>query len=196
MVSGSKIRYKRRVRVLSDHLSPLIPRNARLLDVGCGDGHLAHSILQKRPDLEVRGIDVLIRNQSNIRIDLFDGQVIPYEDASFDAVAFINVLHHTEDPVILLREAVRVARKAILIKDHTSDGIFADSTLRFMDWIGNIGLGVTLPYNFWPKHRWIETFDMLDLKIGVWESDLKLYPWPTNWLFDRSLHFVARLDFS
>jgi len=27
---------------------------------------------------------------------------------------FVDVLHHTHDPMILLREAVRVARKAIV----------------------------------------------------------------------------------
>ena len=50
--------HKRRVRVLSEHLAKLIPKDARVLDVGCGDGLLAHLILQRRPDLVLRGIDV------------------------------------------------------------------------------------------------------------------------------------------
>lgn len=107
---------------------------------------------------------------------------------------FINVLHHTEDLIMLLREAKRVPRKSILIKDHTCDGLFANTTLRFMDWAGNIGLAVPLPYEFWPKERWLETFDKLGLKISFWKSDLRLYPWPVTWIFDRSLHFVASLD--
>ena len=51
----------RRVRVLSRHLAALIPPRARLLDVGCGDGLLTSLIAQKRPDVSVRGVDVLVR---------------------------------------------------------------------------------------------------------------------------------------
>ena len=191
---GLTLRNKRKVFALRDHLAALIPYGAQVLDVGCGDGALAYSILQSRPDVEVRGIDVLIWKETTIRIDQFDGQVIPYEDASFDVVMLVNVLHHTEDPTVLLREAKRVTRKSILIKDHTRDGLFADTTLRFMDWVGNIGLGVPLPYEFWPRQRWIDTFDTLGLRITAWKNDLRLYPRPVRWIFDRSLHFVARLD--
>lgn len=193
---GLTFRNKRKVFALRDHLATLMPNGARVLDVGCGDGALAYSILQIRPDLEIRGIDVLIWKQTTILVDQFDGHVIPYDDESVDVVMFVNVLHHTEDPVGLLREATRVARRSIVIKDHTCDGLFANWTLRFMDWVGNIGLGVALPYEFWPKKRWMETFDKLGLKMSFWKSDLRLYPWPASWLFDRSLHFVASLDIS
>ena len=42
----------------------------------------------------------------------------------------VDVLHHTDDPMILMREAMRVTRQAILIKHHTLDGLFAGPTLR------------------------------------------------------------------
>jgi SAM-dependent methyltransferase len=186
--------HKRRVRVLSNHLAELIPRDVHVLDVGCGDGLLAHQIMLKRPDIDLRGIDVLIRKQTYIPVDAFDGQAFPYGDASFDVVLFVDVLHHTEAPMVLLREAARVARKAIVIKDHTRNGLLAGPILRFLDWVGNARHGVMLPYNYWPQQRWIETFDMLALTIGVWKKDLGLYPRPANWIFERSLHFLARLD--
>jgi SAM-dependent methyltransferase len=188
--------HKRRVRVLRDHLAVLIPQNARVLDVGCGDGLLDYLMLQKRPDLELRGIDVLVREQTHIPIDRFDGLVIPHDDASFDVVMFVDVLHHTQDPMILLREAVRVARKAIAIKDHTLNGFMAGPTLRFLDWVGNTRHGVVLPYNYWPQQRWWEAISTLGLTVSVWKKDLRLYPRPANWFFGRSLHFIARLDVS
>ncbi len=186
--------YKRRVRVLARHLAELIPERARVLDVGCGDGLLAHLIMQKRPDLDIRGIDVLVRSQTHISVDGFDGNVIPCGDGSVDVVMFVDVLHHTDDPMILLREGARTARAAIVIKDHSLNGFLAGPTLRLLDRVGNARYGVKLPYNYWPRRRWFEVWEMMGLKISVWKTDLELYPWPVDWIFGRSLHFIARLD--
>ena len=186
--------YGRRVDKLCHHLAEVIPANARVLDVGCGDGLVASLVMKKRPDVEIRGIDVLIRPRTHIPVEGFDGRVIPYEDDSFDAVMFVDVLHHTDDPAVLLAEAARVARQSVVIKDHTSDGILAAQTLRFMDDVGNARHGVVLPYNYWTKVRWLDTFAAHHLEIGNWKMDLKLYAWPADLIFGRSLHFVARLD--
>lgn len=191
-------RYMRiwRMRILSEHLAALIPKDAVVLDVGCGDGQLSFLISRKRPDLHFKGVDVLVRDQTYIPVEEFAGQVIPYDDASFDVIMFADVLHHTEDPMILLSEAVRVVRSAIVVKDHTNDGIFAEATLRFMDWVGNARFGVVLPYNYWSKQNWLDAFRRLNLAIEVWKKDLRLYPRPASWIFGRSLHFVAKLKLS
>jgi SAM-dependent methyltransferase len=180
--------------VLGEHLAGLIPPHARVLDVGCGDGLLARRIMQRRSDIELRGVDVLLRRQTHIPVEAFDGQVIPYADGSFDAVMLVDVLHHTQDPMQLLHEAARTAGTAIVIKDHTLNGLLAGPTLRLLDWVGNAPHGVALPYNYWPQARWFEAFSILKLAIRVWKGALHLYPRPAHWLFDRSLHFIARLD--
>lgn len=186
--------HTRRVRVLSDHLAKLIPQGVRVLDVGCGDGLVSHLIMKRLPNVQLRGIDVLVRKQTYIPVDWFDGRVIPYGERSFDLVMLVDMLHHTDNPMIPLREAVRVARRAILIKDVTCDGVFAGPTLRFMDWVGNARHGVALPYNYWLRRQWCDAFDALGLRVAAWEQDLKLYPPPLEWVFGRSFHFIARLD--
>lgn len=85
----------RRARALSSHLADLIPRNSSVLDVGCGDGLIAQLIMQTRSDLSVRGIGVLIRDGTKIPVEPFDGQRLPYGNASFDVVMFVDVLHHS-----------------------------------------------------------------------------------------------------
>jgi SAM-dependent methyltransferase len=186
--------HDRRSRVLSSHLAKFIPENVLVLDVGSGDGLLGQLISQIRPDVTIQGIDVLVRPRTHIPTEKYDGERIPYGDTSFDGVMFVDVLHHTTDPLILLREAIRVARRTIVIKDHLLDGLFAGQTLRFMDRAGNARHGIRLPYNYWTKETWFDAFDTLGLRVGMWTTKLCLYPRPASWLFDRSLHFVARLD--
>jgi SAM-dependent methyltransferase len=186
--------HRRRVRRLAQLLAPLLPEHASVLDVGCGDGAVARSILELRPDLNVEGIDVLLRPDAAIPVSAFDGCTVPFPDGSFDAVLLADVLHHTEDPARLLGEAARVARRAVVVKDHRLEGILAGPTLRFMDRAGNERHGVALPYTYWPEERWRLCFAALGLSVAAWTTTLRLYPLPLDWLFGRGLHFVARLE--
>jgi SAM-dependent methyltransferase len=183
--------FNRRVRVLSQHLAQAIPHGGRVLDLGCGDGSIALALMGLRPDLEIEGVDVLIRPETHIPVTKFDGSVLPFEDGSFDYVTIVDVLHHTDDPAAVLTEASRVARKGIAIKDHLLEGLGAGPTLRLMDWVGNRGHDVALPYNYLSRSDWEAAFRRAALKVVNWEEKLGLYPAPTGLVFDRHLHFVA-----
>lgn len=184
---------QRRVQVLAGWISRLVQDERALLDVGCGDGSIDLLIQKANPGLSVRGVDVLVRPAAKMPVERFDGRHLPFEDKSFDAVMFVDVLHHTDDPIILLREAKRVARNALVIKDHTMDGPLAYQTLRLMDWVGNAHHGVSLPYNYWPERTWRKAIADVGFQIERWETRLGLYPWPASLIFERGLHFVARL---
>ncbi|MCA9179580.1 MAG: methyltransferase domain-containing protein [Planctomycetales bacterium] len=184
----------RRVSVLLRHFQELAPPDASVLDVGCGDGRLTAALGQARPDLRLRGVDVLVREQCDVDVTPFDGSSLPFEDSSFDAVMFVDVLHHTEDPMVLLREARRVSRRAILIKDHFLQGLLSGPTLRFMDRVGNARHGVALPHNYWRPAQWEQAFRELGLRVAEQRGQLGLYWWPASMLFERGLHFVARLE--
>ena len=183
--------FPRRVLRLSEQLSQLIPAGCSVLDVGCGDGKLASSLLQKRPDLRVQGVDVLARERTWIPITRFDGTKLPYDSDSFDAVMFVDVLHHAQDPLVLLREALRVSRRWIILKDHVLHGLAAGLRLRFMDYVGNAGYGVALPYNYWTAEKWRDVERQLGLKTCAEIRRLKLYPWPADYVFGAGLHFIA-----
>ena len=185
--------YQRRISQLSHEIAQLLPSHASVLDVGCGDGLLGSEIGRLRPDLHLEGIDILVRGKTFMPVKEFDGKTIPLPDNSTDVVMFVDVLHHTEDPTVLLREAKRVARQAIVIKDHTRNGPLADTRLRLMDWVGNARHGVVLPYNYWPRNRWHTELMNLALIEDKWNEALHLYPWWANWIFGSSLHFIARL---
>jgi len=186
--------YGRRIRRLSQLLAELIPPGCSLLDVGCGDGKLARALLDKRPDLRIDGVDVMVRERTWMPVQTFNGTNLPQDEASVDGVMLIDVLHHTRDPLVLLREAVRVSRRWIVVKDHVLNGPAAALRLRFMDYVGNSRYGVSLPYSYLSEREWNELRRLLDLRIAVEVTQLNLYPPPFDYLFGASLHFVALWD--
>lgn len=185
--------FGRRVKVLSHLLAEAIPGSGTVLDLGCGDGQIAAGLMAERADLTVEGVDVLIRPVTHIPVKLYDGAVLPYASASVDYVTIVDVLHHTDDPVAVLKEGARVARHGIVIKDHLREGFFAAQTLRLMDWIGNRGHDVRLPYNYLTHAEWIATIRSAGLEVVTWRENLGLYGPAFAPLFERRLHFVALL---
>jgi SAM-dependent methyltransferase len=185
--------FSRRVRVLGAAVCDLLPRNAAVLDVGSGDGTIAYLWRERRPDLKVEGIDVLVRPETKIPVRVFDGRVIPYENHSFDVVSLIDVLHHAEDAVQLLSEARRVSRLWVIVKDHFAENMLDHVTLAVMDWVGNSHHGVSLPYNYWSRHRWRIACKAAGLVQERIETKIPLYSLPFNWVFGRGLHFLSVL---
>lgn len=183
--------FQRRVDVLTRHLAQVIPPFGSVLDVGCGDGSIAANLMRRRPDLHIEGVDVLVRPTTQIPVTGFDGKTLPYETKAFDFVTLVDVLHHTDDPPAGLAEAARVARRAVIVKDHLVRGPLARPTLRVMDWFGNRGHDVVLPYNYLDEAGWRRALRVAGLRESQRNRRLGLYPAPFGWVFDRSLHFVA-----
>jgi SAM-dependent methyltransferase len=186
--------FTRRIEVLATHFADLLPRDAVVLDVGAGDGLLAKRLMERRPDLRIQGVDVLVRRETFIPVREFDGTTLPLPDRSVDAVMLVDVVHHAADQSALMREVARVARGAVVIKDHFARGLFAHTTLRFMDWVGNARYGVSLPYAYWTPEQWDAAFRDASLRVVQRRERLGLYPWPASLVFERGLHFIAVLE--
>jgi SAM-dependent methyltransferase len=183
----------RRVRVLARVLAEQIPQGASVLDIGCGDGTIAALVAKSRPDISMHGVEVLPRADCQIPCSAFDGNTLPFDEQSFDVAMLVDVLHHTSDVSVLLREAGRVSRQRVLLKDHLSENAFDHATLRFMDWVGNRPHGVTLTYNYQRRAQWDGYFAAADLQPAHFETNIPLYPPPFSALVGRGLHFVAAL---
>ncbi|WP_375254065.1 class I SAM-dependent methyltransferase [Yoonia sp.] len=189
-----KLVFNRRVRVLVEEIGAMLPADAQMLDIGTGDGQIAKMIGARQTGTTVQGIDIMLREKIHIPVTLFDGKTIPMQDNSVDVVTFVDVLHHTDEPQILISEAARVARKTVIIKDHLSENALDQATLRLMDWVGNAPHGVVLPYNYAPRADWDMWFNAAGLATDAFKTDIPLYPAPLSWVFGRKLHFIARLN--
>ncbi len=185
--------HERRALVIAEKLAAQIPHGAAVLDIGCGDGSIASHIGHLRADVSVQGVEFQVRGGCRIECHAFDGSKLPFPDASFDVCLFVDVLHHTQDPDILLREAVRVSRSFVLLKDHLDENFIDHATLRFMDWAGNRPHGVVMMYNYQSRKQWAEHFSRCGLAEVSWTTEVPLHAWTLSLLVGRKLHFVSLL---
>jgi SAM-dependent methyltransferase len=183
----------RRVTALASAIAPLLPRSARVLDVGCGDGLLAQAILDRRPDLRIEGVDVLVREGTPIPVREFDGSHLPFADGEFGAAMAIDVFHHAADAKALMGEMRRVARR-LVIKDHFLHGLPSELILKGMDWVGNSRYGVRLPFSYWSEAEWQSAWDRCGIRPVSMLRHINLYPFPLSVIFESDLHFVAALE--
>lgn len=190
----SRLVFERRTKVLSEMLAVMVPANAEVLDIGCGDGLIGHLIECIKPTASVCGLEVRPRSSSYINCLPFDGKTIPMEDSSVDLCLFVDVLHHTLNIEGLLREAHRVTRRYVLIKDHICAGLFDRVALGVMDWVGNHPHGVGLTYNYQTREAWRQAFTKCSLSVVKWNEDIPIYPRPFNLLFGRRMHCIVLLE--
>jgi ubiquinone/menaquinone biosynthesis C-methylase UbiE len=174
----------------------MIPDGATVLDVGCGNGRLSAGVLESRSDLHIEGVDIDSVPESVIPIRRYNGIEIPCPDDSWDVCMANDVIHHCEDPRAILKEMRRVARTAIVLKDHIADSFVDFQFLKFMDWVGNAGYGTPLPYNFLSTKEWEDLFEELGLEELQMETNLSLYPPALLGILDRKMHFLTVLSLS
>jgi ubiquinone/menaquinone biosynthesis C-methylase UbiE len=91
-------------------IARLVPTNSRVLDVGCGNGFVAHH-LSAATGSNVIGLDLEATTEAAIDYRQFDGKHFPVADESVDAALLCYVLHHAQDLDVVMDELRRVLRR-------------------------------------------------------------------------------------
>jgi ubiquinone/menaquinone biosynthesis C-methylase UbiE len=107
-------------KALLQKLLNSLPNAKSLLEVGCGTAHFTRWF--ESLGLECHGLDLshlMLREAKKLWLNksLLRGEsaYLPFKDDSVDVVAFIACMEYMPDPVKVLSEASRVARKGIII---------------------------------------------------------------------------------
>ena len=107
---------KQEFKIISD----LIEKNTRVLDVGCGDGILME-YLKYNKEIDIRGIEI---SKDNVQKCLSKGltviegdaekDLLQFPNGSFDFVILSQTLQAFLNPEIVIKELLRVGKKAIV----------------------------------------------------------------------------------
>ena len=102
-------------------LGKLVKEDSHVLDLGCGSGDLLDFLIQKKNvtgfgiEKNITGIlDCLEKDVQVIQRDLDDKGISDLKDGSFDYAIINRTIQEIRDPVALLNELLRVAKKAIV----------------------------------------------------------------------------------
>lgn len=101
-------------------IAELVTAGDKVLDLGCGDGALLE-YLTRRKQVKGRGVELseagvlaCVRRGLSVRQGNLQEGLADYPDASFDAVILAQTLPFLDNPTMILREMLRVGKKAIV----------------------------------------------------------------------------------
>ncbi|MGY9042164.1 MAG: methionine biosynthesis protein MetW [Alphaproteobacteria bacterium] len=107
-------------RIDLELITSLVDKKIRVLDVGCGNGELLQSLKTKN-DVIGQGLELkqervnqcVAKGLSAIQGDA-DKDLSLYPDQSFDCVILSQTIQATSDPKLILKELIRIGKKAIV----------------------------------------------------------------------------------
>jgi 2-polyprenyl-3-methyl-5-hydroxy-6-metoxy-1,4-benzoquinol methylase len=93
------------------------PQPPRILDLGCGEGHITEAIRKALDGVEIAGLDYSLSaieyahtHFPGIAFAVADAYESPYANECFDVVVCNNLWEHVPDPLVLLREIHRLVK--------------------------------------------------------------------------------------
>ena len=136
-------------------ISPHIIGN-KILDIGSGKGHVSKLLQDLK--FEITSVDIKEFNKlKTVKTIVFDGINLPFEIKDFDTALLLTVLHHVKEPEKLLEDALRVAKRVILIED-IYDTRFEKIKMNMLDSIFNFEF-FNHPHNNKTNTEWKKFFN-------------------------------------
>lgn len=119
----------------------LLDKNTKhVLDIGIGNGISALKYKEIKNNITIEGLDIVddLWNESRgIKNTVYDGNIFPFKNNSFELLLIFFVIHHCKNPRLLLSEAMRVTRKYVLILEEVQTSKIQKFLMVFYDFLIN-----------------------------------------------------------
>ncbi len=155
-----------RAQIIAQHLAPHFSPQQHLLEIGAGKGRVAHA-LSRAANVDIQLVDVVDYNETELPLRVYDGVHLPFEDCTFDYALLVFVLHHTPDPLVVLREALRVSRVGVVIVENHVPGWARQQATRLIDSIPHWQHGVPICYRAQTIEDWQRTLQPLPVRTEL-----------------------------
>ncbi|MEP3225498.1 MAG: class I SAM-dependent methyltransferase [Parasphingorhabdus sp.] len=153
-----KMDARRKYRLTHKWLKPA----DHLVEIGSGPGSVVE--IFRDQGLEVTALDIADNSiEKRLRPIIYDGEIMPFDDQTFDTGLLLTILHHTKRPDVILHEAARISKRLIIIEDVYESPWQAFYTkwtdkLTNMEFFGH-------PHSNRSHQQWLATFDQMGLHL-------------------------------
>lgn len=158
---------------------PYLKSGMKVLDFGCGDMGLSEKLIKKIPSINITGTDVVkpVKVPSGVKFVLYNGKRLPFDNNSFDFVFAYHVLHHSQKPLEMLAECVRVSRSGVVFVEPILRSFIDRPGLIILDFLANYGRleQIPMPLNFLRKKEIVEFIKHHGLEIKK-EENASFFP--------------------
>jgi len=168
---AGKLRWARRVKMLSSHLKP----GMSVLELGCGTGSFTRELARSGADIvaidvspELLAIAKLNCSVPNVRFQIQNAYSLSYSEAVFDSVVGSSVLHHLE-----IEEALRGVYRVLK----------PEGTICF-----------TEPNMLNPQIAIQKNIPWIKQKLGDSPDETAFFRWPLRRLLERAGYRDIRVD--
>lgn len=155
--------HESRARYLAELVRPHV--RGLLLDFGCGDGQVSVGLSEDTTLYDISDFRVPDARSTNFTSDW--GRVA--ELAPFDTAIVLTVLHHCDEPDLVLDNITAVTHRVIIVESVVSH-LNPGHVQSFVDWFWNRGLhpGVPIPVpgNFRTDEEWQKEFSRRGLSLA------------------------------
>jgi SAM-dependent methyltransferase len=145
-------------------VAPYINPGERVLDLGAGTGWVGKRIAERK-GCDVRLVDVLDCNETDLPHSVYDGHTVPFADKEFDVCLLMFVLHHALNQEEILREAARVTRRRIVLVEDTPRNFVERAIDSLCDTLMSLEHGFFNPANYRRIEGWRAIFDQMGLAL-------------------------------
>jgi 2-polyprenyl-3-methyl-5-hydroxy-6-metoxy-1,4-benzoquinol methylase len=168
---AGKLRWARRVKMLSSHLKP----GMTVLELGCGTGSLTRELARSGADVVAIDVspdllEIAKTNCSapNVRYQIQNAYSLSYSEAVFDSVVGSSILHHVE-----IKEALR-------------------DVYRVLKPAGSIYF--TEPNMLNPQIAIQKNVPWIKRKLGDSPDETAFFRWPIRWLLKQTGYRDIRIN--